>query len=105
MTKGIIRKVDDLGRVVIPKGTRDTLSIDLKDPLEITIEERSGKTIVILRKYYSGCILCDALDNCIIFQGKNAWTSGTFRFEFLEVINLLIILIDFRLKTNDPFDQ
>lgn len=44
---GIVRKVDDLGRVVIPKELRRTLGIDEKDPLEIYMDD--GK--IILKKY------------------------------------------------------
>ncbi len=46
---GIVRKMDELGRVVIPKETRRTLNIHEKEPLEIFIE---GETI-ILQKYQS----------------------------------------------------
>lgn len=44
---GIVRKIDDLGRVVIPKELRRTLGIDLKDPLEIYMDEDR----IILKKY------------------------------------------------------
>lgn len=46
---GIVRKVDELGRVVIPIELRRSLDIDLKDPVEIFTE---GET-VILKKYIS----------------------------------------------------
>lgn len=44
---GIVRKVDELGRVVIPKELRTTLEIKEKDPLEIFVEEDK----IILQKY------------------------------------------------------
>ncbi|QPQ31011.1 AbrB/MazE/SpoVT family DNA-binding domain-containing protein [Lysinibacillus sp. JNUCC 51] len=44
---GIVRKVDDLGRVVIPKELRRTLGIDEKDPLEIYMDDDK----IILQKY------------------------------------------------------
>ena len=44
---GIVRKVDELGRVVIPKELRRTLEIADKDPLEIYVEEDQ----IILKKY------------------------------------------------------
>ncbi|WP_410991186.1 AbrB/MazE/SpoVT family DNA-binding domain-containing protein [Bacillus cereus] len=50
---GIVRKIDELGRVVIPKETRRTLNIHEKDPLEIFIE---GETIILQKfKSYSTC--------------------------------------------------
>lgn len=45
---GIIRRIDDLGRVVIPKEIRRTLRIREGDPLEIFLDEQNG---VIFRKY------------------------------------------------------
>ncbi|WP_438435440.1 AbrB/MazE/SpoVT family DNA-binding domain-containing protein [Gorillibacterium sp. sgz500922] len=51
---GIVRRVDELGRVVIPMELRRTLGIGEKDPLEIFVD---GERIV-LRKYAPGCIFC-----------------------------------------------
>jgi len=51
---GIVRKVDHLGRVVLPMELRRTLGINDNDPLEIFVD---GKGIV-LRKYAPGCSLC-----------------------------------------------
>lgn len=51
---GIIRKVDELGRVVIPKEIRDMLNIVEKDLMEIFIDGDS----IILRKYEESCIFC-----------------------------------------------
>ena len=44
---GIVRKLDELGRITLPKELRRTLSIDERDPMEIYIEEDR----IILRKY------------------------------------------------------
>ena len=51
---GIIRKLDELGRVVIPKEIRKKLNIDQRDSIEIYIEGNS----IILKKYESSCIFC-----------------------------------------------
>lgn len=51
---GIVRKVDELGRVVIPKELRTTLGIAERDPLEIYVE---GSRI-ILQKYETCCVFC-----------------------------------------------
>ena len=55
---GIVRKVDELGRIVIPKELRRTLGINEKDPVEIYTD---GKGI-ILYKYAPGCAFCGSVD-------------------------------------------
>ena len=64
---GIVRKVDELGRIVLPIGLRRTLDIAEKDALEIYVD---GATIV-LKKYQPACIFCDDATNVINFKGKN----------------------------------
>jgi transcriptional pleiotropic regulator of transition state genes len=67
ISTGIVRKVDELGRIVIPIELRRTLDIDIKDPLGIYVEGEQ----IILMKYNPSCIFCgDARDN-INFKGKN----------------------------------
>ena len=51
---GIIRKLDALGRVVIPKEYRETLGIEIGDPIEISINGSD----VIINKYENKCIFC-----------------------------------------------
>lgn len=51
---GIVRKVDELGRIVLPKELRETLKINHKDPLEIYVEGDN----IILKKYEPACIFC-----------------------------------------------
>lgn len=51
---GIVRKVDELGRVVIPIELRRTLNIDIKDALEIFVD----KDQIVLKKYEPCCIFC-----------------------------------------------
>lgn len=55
---GIVRKVDELGRIVLPIELRRTLGIEEKGPVEIFVD---GDTIV-LRKYQPGCIICGSVD-------------------------------------------
>lgn len=55
---GIVRKVDELGRIVIQRELRRTLGINEKDPVEIYTD---GKGI-ILRKYAPGCAFCGSVD-------------------------------------------
>ena len=63
---GIVRKVDDLGRVVIPIELRRTLNIETKDPLEIYVDEEQ----IILKKYQPSCIFCGDAENIRTFKGK-----------------------------------
>ena len=64
---GIVRKVDELGRIVLPSELRKVLNINIKDALEIYV---SGDSI-ILKKYIPACIFCDSADNVKKFKGKN----------------------------------
>ena len=64
---GIVRKVDELGRVVLPIELRRTLDIAEKDSLEIYVD---GNTI-ILKKYEPACIFCGNAEDVISYKGKN----------------------------------
>ena len=64
---GIVRKVDELGRIVLPIEMRRTLDIAEKDALEIYVEGAS----VILKKYKPSCIFCDSNKDIVQFKGKN----------------------------------
>ncbi len=64
---GIVRKVDELGRIVLPIEMRRTLDIAEKDALEIYVEGSS----VILKKYKPSCIFCDSAKDVTHFKGKN----------------------------------
>jgi len=63
---GIVRKVDELGRIVLPSELRNTLNIKEKDPLEIFIEDSR----IILRKYEPSCIFTGMMDGLIEYKGK-----------------------------------
>ena len=64
---GIVRKGDELGRIVLPIEMRRTLDIGEKDALEIYVEGSS----VILKKYKPSCVFCDATKDITVFKGKN----------------------------------
>lgn len=68
---GIVRKVDELGRIVLPIELRRTLSIDIKDPLEIYVE---GEQIA-LKKYEPSCIFCGNAKDVVNYKGKNICKS------------------------------
>ena len=63
---GIVRKVDELGRVVIPIELRRTLGISIKDALEIYVDEER----IILKKYEPACIFCGSADGIKQFGGR-----------------------------------
>ena len=64
---GIVRKVDELGRFVLPIELRRTLGIEEKDRIEIFVDGES----IILRKYQPACIFCDNAKDIINYKGKN----------------------------------
>ena len=64
---GIVRKVDELGRVVIPIELRRNLDINVKDALEIFVD---GERIV-LKKYAPACIFCGQAKDVDAYKGKN----------------------------------
>lgn len=63
---GIVRKVDELGRIVIPKELRVNMGMDIGQPLEIFVD----KDKIILQKYQAGCIFCGQIDNIVDYKGK-----------------------------------
>ena len=64
---GIVRRVDRLGRIVIPKELRKTLNIAEQDSAEIFVKGNS----VILRKYQPSCIFCDCADEVMEYKEQN----------------------------------
>jgi len=64
---GIVRKVDELGRIVLPIELRRTLDIAEKDSMEIYVEDDS----IILKKYEPACIFCGNAKNVQNYKGKN----------------------------------
>ncbi|HEY5685795.1 MAG TPA: AbrB/MazE/SpoVT family DNA-binding domain-containing protein [Acidimicrobiia bacterium] len=66
MDSGIARKIDDLGRIVIPAETRRLFNIREGDQLTIAIEGAN----IVLRKLESTCVFCGATDQVSPFKGK-----------------------------------
>ncbi len=64
---GIVRKVDELGRIVLPIELRRTLNIEIKDALEIYVDGDQ----IILKKYEPACVFCGDARNVENFKGKN----------------------------------
>lgn len=63
---GVVRKVDELGRVVIPIELRRTMGIEEKDALEIYVDNEK----IILKKYEPACVFCNSADHVQSFKGK-----------------------------------
>ncbi len=63
---GIIRKLDELGRVVIPIELRNKFNLSEKDPLEIYVDGSN----IILKKYEVNCIFCGKSENLRDFKDK-----------------------------------
>ncbi len=68
---GIVRKVDSLGRIVLPIELRRVMGIDIKDPIEIFVDE--GK--IILKKYQPACMFCENANDIITFKDKKICKS------------------------------
>lgn len=64
--KGIVRNLDPVGRIVIPKEFRRTLDIQPGDPIEIILK---GEEIT-LRKYRDTCIFCGSDKDLVEFKEK-----------------------------------
>ena len=63
---GVVRRVDELGRIVLPIETRKRLGLEAKDPVEIFVE----KDRVVLKKYEPCFILCGDTDDTVLYREK-----------------------------------
>ena len=68
---GMVRKIDNLGRIVLPIELRRTMNIEVKDALEIYVD---GDQIV-LKKYEPSCIFCGNAKDIIHYKGKNVCSA------------------------------
>ena len=64
---GMIRSLDQLGRIVIPIELRRVLDIEIGDGLEFYSDDES----IVLKKYEPACIFCDNASNIKVYKGKN----------------------------------
>ncbi len=62
---GIVRKIDDLGRIVLPIELRRVLNIDEGSSLEIFVENEK----IILKKYQTSCTFCGENNNTSEYRG------------------------------------
>lgn len=63
---GIVRKIDELGRIVLPMELRTSMELNSKDAIEIFVDDDK----IILKKYQPSCIFCGNADNIKFFCDK-----------------------------------
>ena len=81
---GIVRKVDELGRVVLPIELRRVLNIKEKDSLEIFVDDEK----VILKKYEPADIFTGAMDDLIDYKGKKVAKSSVLELAKLAALQV-----------------
>ena len=67
---GIVRRIDELGRIVLPAELRRTLNIGERETMEIFVDGSS----IVLKQYSPACIFCDSARDVVLFKGKNICT-------------------------------
>lgn len=68
---GIMRRVDGLGRIVLPIEMRRALGLSTSDELEIYTEQDR----IILKKYQRGCVFCSNSENLVDYKDKTVCTD------------------------------
>ena len=63
---GIVRKIDNLGRLVIPKELRRIFGLDAQQGMEIYVDGES----IIISKHQDKCVICDCKEGLAIFGSK-----------------------------------
>ena len=63
---GMFKRVDELGRIVIPSEIRESFNIQEKDAIEIFVE----KDLIILKKYNPNCLFCGETENLVEYKEK-----------------------------------
>ena len=64
---GIVRKVDELGRIVLPIELRRTFDLNVKDAIEIYTDD----DMIILKKFQRSCVFCGKTENLVDYKGKS----------------------------------
>ncbi len=63
---GIARRIDELGRVVIPKELRRNLGIEVRDPVEMYIKGE----LMFMTKHLPACIFCESTEDVKLYREK-----------------------------------
>lgn len=64
---GIVRKIDNLGRAVLPIELRRIFDIDKEDPVEIFVDDN----YILMKKYEPACVFCNDAKDVVNYKGKN----------------------------------
>ena len=65
-SSGIVRKVDELGRIVLPIELRRTYDLAIKDAVEIYTDD----DMIILKKFQRTCVFCNSPEDVVEYKGK-----------------------------------
>ena len=68
---GMVRKIDNLGRIVLPIELRRTLDIAERDELEIYLDDDR----IILKKYEPSCVFCSSAESLQSYRGRNVCSA------------------------------
>ncbi len=67
---GMVRRVDDLGRVVLPKELRQMLGIEKRDGMDACVEIFVEGDAIVLKKYEPACMFCGEARDVVSFKGR-----------------------------------
>lgn len=67
---GMVRRVDDLGRVVLPKELRQMLGIEKRDGMDACVEIFVDGDAIVLKKYEPACMFCGEARDVVPFKGR-----------------------------------
>lgn len=68
---GIVRKVDQLGRIVLPKSLRKRYQMNEGDPIEILVQGDQ----ILLERYRPKCVFCSSMDEVVEFKDRHVCGS------------------------------
>ena len=81
---GVIRKLDELGRITLPIELRRSLDLDVKDGLEITVQD----DCIILKKAESADIFTGSTEDLLEYEGKKVSRSSILALAKLAGLNV-----------------
>ena len=64
---GIVRRIDELGRIVIPKELRKKFNIKDGESVEIFTDDGN---LIVLKKYEPGCVFCESIHDVTFFENQ-----------------------------------